>query len=164
MHSSIVSVYVTPVMEKRIYPRLNVLENYNMTFENELSSEYIVSSTGFYANVSQQGSTVNKLCFMEETSNNSLGMFYLDTNKNKVFIGNVGQINKINGTVSFNITATGFENDTGYVAILATPKDVDVLTQKYTTLSVDTTSDRTVSIDLKKVYRNSNQNVSSSNR
>jgi hypothetical protein len=91
-------------------------------------------------------------------------MFYLDTNKNKVFIGNVGQINKINGTVSFNITATGFENDTGYVAILATPKDVDVLTQKYTTLSVDTTSDRTVSIDLKKVYRNSNQNVSSSNR
>jgi len=164
MHSSIVSVYVTPVMEKRIYPRLNVFENYNMAFENELSSEYIVSSTGFYANVSQQGSTVNKLCFMEETSNNSLGMFYLDTNKNKVFIGNVGQINKINGTVSFNITATGFENDTGYVAILATPKDVDVLTQKYTTLSVDTTSDRTVSIDLKKVYRNSNQNVSSSNR
>lgn len=160
-HNSLVSLSVVPIMEKRIYPRLGVKEYYTINFGNELSMNYSVSTPGFYSLITEQGSIISKLCYIEEDST-TLKLYYLDVQGNKIYSGDVGTVDHTNGIVTLNVTIS--ELPEGFIAILATPKDVDVFTGKETTLSIDTVSNRNIAIDLKKAYRNTTQNVSSSNR
>ena len=160
-HDSLVSLSVVPVMEKRIYPRLGIKEYYTIDFANELSENSSVSTPGFYSLITEQGSVLSKFCYIEE-DDTILKLYYMDVHGNKIYSDDVGTIDHMNGIVTFNITAS--ELPEGFIAILATPKDVDVFTGKQTTLSIETVSNRNITIDLKKAYRNTTQSVSSSNR
>ena len=120
-----------------------------------------VSTPGFYCLVTEQSLILSKLCYIEE-DNTTLKLYYLDVYGNKVYADNVGTVDHMNGVVTLNITSS--ELPEGFITILAIPKDVDVFTNKETTLSIDTVSNRNITIDLKKAYRNTTQSISSSNR
>ena len=160
-HDSLVSLSVVPIMEKRIYPRLGIKEYHTIDFGNELSENSSVSTPGFYCLVTEQNLILSKLCYIEE-DNTTLKLYYLDVYGNKVYTDNVGTVDHMNGVVTLNITSS--ELPEGFITILAIPKDVDVFTNKETTLSIDTVSNRNITIDLKKAYRNTTQSISSSNR
>jgi hypothetical protein len=174
LHTSIVSVSVESMMEKRVYPTAGLSFTHTINFENEIfhpEQDYtipVISSSSFFSSILVGNALLNKLCYLED-NNGIIKQYYFGVdpvtgNQVKIYVADVGTVDYVNGTIKFTVNVSNFSNDGNYIAITAKPKDSDIFTDRDTILSFDRLSNRNASVTLKKVYKNSIQNSSSANR
>ena len=173
-HPSIVAMNVEAEMEKRIYPTVGMNKTFTIEFENEIYHPEIdftipsISSSSFYYSITSSGSTIKKLCYLED-NNTVIKIYYMGTDPVtgdpvKVYVSNVGSVDYTTGRVIVTLNVTEFSTDGNYIALIAKPKDSDVFTDRDTTLSFDKLSNRNIDVTMKKVYKNTIQSSSSANR
>ena len=172
-HSSIASVLIDAKIEKRIYPVLGISNGYTLKFGNKLykpNLEYTtVSSNGFYTNIISNGALIKKVSYIED-SNGILNVYYYDLDAVtakivKVLISTIGTVNYETGEMIINrLTVDGFYNDINHVAIKCITDDDDVFTDKSTVFAFDKYSMDNIVVNMKKVTKNTMNNISAANR
>lgn len=172
-HSSIASVLIDAKIEKRIYPVLGISNGYTLKFGNKLykpNLEYTtVSSNGFYTNIISNGALIKKVSYIED-SNGILNVYYYDLDAVtakivKVLISTIGTVNYETGEMIINrLTVDGFYNDINHVAIKCITDDDDVFTDKNTVFAFDKYSMDNIVVNMKKVTKNTMNNISAANR
>ena len=172
-HSSIASVLIDAKIEKRIYPVLGISNGYILKFGNKLykpNLEYTtVSSNGFYTNIISNGALIKKVTYIED-SNGILNVYYYDLDAVtakivKVLISTIGTVNYETGEMIINrLTVDGFYNDINHVAIKCITDDDDVFTDKNTVFAFDKYSMDNIVVNMKKVTKNTLNNISAANR
>lgn len=174
LHPSIVSVNVMGEMEKRVYPTTNLSKTYVIDFENEIYhpeqdfSIPSIKSSSFFYTFNEFGALINRLCYIEDL-NGILKAYYMgiDTTTGKpkkIYFKDIGTVDYTTGRLIFTISIAEFSTDGNYIALIAKPKDDDIFTDRDTTLSFDKVSNRNITVEMKKVYKNTVQSASSANR